>query len=310
LHLEAVEYSPTGRSLVVAGSRLTGNIWDGQLLVFAGPAVGEVGSGPLKTTATAKVSLDGGCADVKWIDERRLVSGCDTGAVSVWDWRGDGTLEQTGEFLEHDDMINGLAVSRNSVLSVSEDGSARVWDITEEGQARAMATSVLQAHAKTVLGGSFLDTEGNAAVTVSRDSTVCLWDTRGKSQPTACKRLDAYATSVAWHPAHEHHVVLGTVTGGVSVLDLRATGEALLSIGEQSSHTSAVCGLAINQKGDVACASDDLSVSVINLGSSKRTHHAEKHTDFARGVSWNPEDDRQFKSVGWDSQALDHVVSA
>ena len=60
---------------------------------------------PKPCTRARLSSLFKSSSYVQWVGERRLVSACDTGAVNLWDWRGDGTVEQTGEFMEHDDMV-------------------------------------------------------------------------------------------------------------------------------------------------------------------------------------------------------------
>lgn len=92
------------------------------------------------------------------------------------------------------------------------------------------------------------------------------------------------------------------------MLDVRSMDSPLRSICEENPHTNAVNSIAINEKGDVACASDDMSVSVFSLASSKLAYRSTSHTDFVRGVAWSPENASQFKTVGWDSQAFTHTV--
>lgn len=57
--------------------------------------------------------------DVAWVAARRLVAGDDEGVLSVWEWKGDGTLEQVTTLAEHDDMVSSV-----DVVSTSYDNCA------------------------------------------------------------------------------------------------------------------------------------------------------------------------------------------
>ena len=47
---------------------------------------------------------------VAWVAARRIVAGDDEGVLSVWEWKGDGTLERVTTLAEHDDMVSSLDV--------------------------------------------------------------------------------------------------------------------------------------------------------------------------------------------------------
>lgn len=53
-----------------------------------------------------------------------MVAGSDDGAVALFRWKGDGTLEQEQALLEHDDAVLALAAqpAKGRVLSASADG--------------------------------------------------------------------------------------------------------------------------------------------------------------------------------------------
>jgi WD40 repeat protein len=66
------------------------------------------------------------------------VTGCDTGAINLWDWKGDGMLVSSTELFEHDNVVRSVDVSRDGlkIVSASDDRSLRIWSAdTSEGTA-------------------------------------------------------------------------------------------------------------------------------------------------------------------------------
>jgi len=64
-----------------------------------------------------------------WLGTSRFIAtGCAGGKVRVWDSRTGSCLRT---FNGHTDTIQSLAVSGNSLISVSMDGTARVFGISE-----------------------------------------------------------------------------------------------------------------------------------------------------------------------------------
>lgn len=96
----------------------TANIWDGELLLFSDPA-----SAPDRKRAAARTATPAGCADAQWLDERKVVTASDTGALNVWDWQGDGTIDLLLELAEHVCSHRRPLGRRSKVLSASEDCS-------------------------------------------------------------------------------------------------------------------------------------------------------------------------------------------
>jgi WD40 repeat protein len=136
--------------VAVASSNLTGNLWKGELTVYADSSVaGE------KKKASGKTPTEAGCPAAAWLTERRLLTGCDTGAVNIWEWRGDGGLECIGTFMEHDDVVRTLTVcgDKSKALTTSDDTTMRVWNVLDEESTASMCC--LQGHAGPVLAGEW-----------------------------------------------------------------------------------------------------------------------------------------------------------
>eukprot|EP00729_Bicosta_minor_P007873 gene7873-20830_t len=149
---DAIAFSPTGKAIAIGSSQLTGNMWKGELALYAdSSAAGE------RKKASAKASTETGCPTVAWLSERRLITGCDTGAINVWDWRGDGGVELLDTKLEHDDVVRSVTVNHDmsKALSASDDSTLRVWDMLDASSTASI--SCLQGHAAPVLAGAWAD---------------------------------------------------------------------------------------------------------------------------------------------------------
>lgn len=67
--------------------------------------------------------------------------------------------------------------------------------------------------------------------------------------------------------------------------------------------------------GYVACASDDMVVSVYKVGQAERVYQFDGHTDFVRGLAWHPTASaggktQQLMTAGWDGQVILSSVDA
>ena len=287
--------------MAVASSQLTGNMWKGELALYS-----DVAAAGDRKKASAKVSTETGCPTVAWLSERRLITGCDTGAVSVWDWRGDGGVELLDTKLEHDDVVRSVTVNHDmsKALSASDDTTLRVWDMLDDSSTASL--SCLQGHAASVLAGVWCDPGSQSVASVSKDGTVCLWDIRKTANPTSVGKLgSSYATSVAWSDSHPNQLILGHVTGEVAAYDVRSLGSATKLHAVQK---DVIGVLAINNEGYVASGSDDGTVAVYHLKSDEVVYtDSSKHTDFVRGLSWDPSNAKCLKSASWDGKVQTHL---
>jgi len=297
---DAIAFSPTGKAIAIGSSQLTGNMWKGELALYAdSSAAGE------RKKASAKASTETGCPTVAWLSERRLITGCDTGAINVWDWRGDGGVELLDTKLEHDDVVRSVTVNHDmsKALSASDDSTLRVWDMLDASSTASI--SCLQGHAAPVLAGAWADAGSQTVASISKDCTVCLWDIRKTATPATVGMLGtSYATSVAWSASHPNQLILGHVTGEVAAYDVRSLGTATKLHTVQK---DVVGVLAINKDGLVASGSDDGTVAVYSLESSDVIYtDGGKHGDFVRGLSWDPSNPQCLKSASWDGKVVTH----
>ncbi len=156
--------------------------------------------------------------------------------------------------LQHESAVFSADFNRagDKIVSGSEDGSVRIWDLTTREY------KVFTGHTREVWSVSF-NRAGNKMVTGSQDRTVRVWDlTTGE-----CKVFAGHAGEVesASFNAAGDTIVTGAEDGTVRVWD-NATGECRVFHG----HRSRVNKTCFNEAGDqIASASDDSTVRVWHL---------------------------------------------
>lgn len=308
--IDAVEIGEGGALLAVA-SRLTGNNWDSELLIWTDREAAGTKKGSGRKAPAASVVTSDSCGTVKWLGARAVATGSDCGSIFRWDWKGDGTLQQVAELDEHDDMVRSLDLSAdgNVLLSASQDSSVKLWD-AQGGTNHSTAT--VRGHAYGCLSAKFEHGSGQLFGSIGRDGTLRCWDAR-KTSSTAVHHMEAVPTALLYSGGNS--VVTGHIDGSVRFFDKRSMGTALK---HASAQANAVTALAASSKGLVAAGSDDGTVVVYDPAAKAENggkgtaavvvYTGHGHTDFVRAVVW--QDETTLVSGGWDGQLLNHTVSA
>eukprot|EP00041_Stephanoeca_diplocostata_P041465 m.8031 g.8031 ORF g.8031 m.8031 type:complete len:352 (-) comp6032_c0_seq1:606-1661(-) len=306
--IESMQFGTYERqTLLVATSNLTGNVWNGELLVFD-----DWTGAPNRSKAISKFTTPAGCADACWLGPRLVVSASDTGAVEIWDWKGVGTFASVSEFHEHEDMVRAVDVNmeRSQCLSASQDGSVKIWDASA---AQGSSIVTLNGHTSAVFQARFGKTTETQQLiaSVARDCTLRIWDTRqAPSAGQSVVRLQNYGTSVAWVPtANGSKIVAGHIDGSVRVFDPRNLEDSIATLTNQTGAINAIkarppqipasTGDTMSPENMFAVGSDDGSVMVYTIDSAGSDNASDATgisvvykapaahpTGYVRGLGW------------------------
>jgi len=222
-------FSPDGQQVVTASNDYTAQIWsaDGERqAVLAGHGTGAINSLGVAGVLSAVFSPDG----------KRVVTASQDGTARVWEvssgrvaqvW-GSSNWRMFAELSGHAGFVSSAAFTPDGerVVTVSQDGMARVWDVKESPlQNRLLATLV--GHGKEVLSLAF-SPDGQQVVTASNDGTARIWQL---GEPGVLATLVGHVRAVSWaaFSPDGQRVVTGSEDGTARVWS--AEGELLATLG-------------------------------------------------------------------------------
>lgn len=201
--------------------------------------------------------------------------GCPQGEVNIWDLE---TGRELATFNEHKSSVIDIDLSQDgsTAVSISEDGTAKVWD-TQTGIERGALTGFegKLSHARIVHPTR---TGEGMIVTGSRDGIVCLWRLDGRELIATFRphqsEISAFAIS-----DDGHFSISGDQYGDVVICDLRQRKIQRICNG----HENKISAVAVIPNGTgVITASGDRTLRLWDLPTGDCRHIFKGHTD---GVS-------------------------
>ncbi len=184
----------------------------------------------------------------------------------------------------HTDGVWSLAFSPDGryLASSSDDGTARLWDIT--GRSAGQCVHVLQDHAGRVRAIAF-SPDGSLLASGSDDRTIRLWDTH---KGTCIRILYSHSDrvwSVAFHP-EGNLLATGSTDQSVRIWDVH-TGSCLQTL---QGHTASVRSVTFTPDGNVAVSgSDDHTVRLWHVHTGDSLHVLHGHTNRVWSVASSPD---------------------
>ena len=249
----SVEFSPEEvepSSILTAGKDSTATLWNAESLEYEDLVV----HGPGATINHASFSPDGD----------RIVTAGDDGVARVWTRDADGVFGVEPLVLQadeappeqeqsHEGNVFDAAFSRDGslIVTVGEDGIARVWD-SESGE----ELREFDKHGGTVSSVAFHPEEPNVVVTGSRDRTARVWNVDTGDELEVLTQPEA-VTTAAFSP-DGRWIVTGSPDGVTRVWDWRE-GKLL---GSMRMHADSVNAAEIGPDGRLLTASDDHSAKI------------------------------------------------
>lgn len=299
-HVDAIDIEEDG-TLAVASSALTGRKWNGSLWLFKDRA-----KAPDVNYCSAGCSTESGTTDIKWIDSRRLVLGCDSGNVDIWCLSGSfQSLENIASLTEHDNSVSSVSVDciKSKIVSAGWDRSIKVWDIEQERCIKSY-----RGHSDMVWSTAYSRTQQDLFVSVSQDGRVILWDTRAPkiaSKLSDSTQYNSIPRCVDWSPLDHNVLAIGFEDGSVCLHKILNARQPVIAY---CPHERAVNKLAFSPRSPdwLASVSDDMWVHVQDCIHNTTVLRSDEHTEVVRGLAWSPVDDTLYTS-GWGQQIFSHA---
>uniref|UniRef100_A0A1B6GR52 Uncharacterized protein n=1 Tax=Cuerna arida TaxID=1464854 RepID=A0A1B6GR52_9HEMI len=302
--LDFIDISEEGYA-ILGSSNLSGRYWRGSVWYFKNASLA-----PRKESCATGIECESTVCDGKFIDAKKtIIVGEDSGAVTVYELIEEDdqpiSFEGKNSRHDHDSCVLSISVSsdKSSVVTAGMDLCIKVWD-TEE---LVPAHTYRCAHSHHIMNVAY-STEADSHVFAScgLDGAALLWDTR---QPKPAKVIvddpKEGLAALAWQRGDSNILIVGSVCGTVSILDVRTC-----SLLRQSSlfHRPIYKLLSIEPSLLATCA-DSHEVIVLDplTEDLKVRYKDERHTDFVRGLSFDKQS-RTLYSCGWDKQVISHAI--
>ncbi|EOD05957.1 hypothetical protein EMIHUDRAFT_107102 [Emiliania huxleyi CCMP1516] len=271
-HIESLDVAPDGL-VALATSSLTGEVWDGRLVVL------RCAADAARAEVIASVETEVGNAAVAWAGSGLVASGDDAGNVTVWRF-GTGAAGAAADeerlpvavYSEHDQAVTCVACAPGGarLASGSADGTVRVWACGAAAQAeRCLQHKPAEPWLECgVAAAAWLSAE--LLSTCDEEGKVRLWDLRVPAAVRAVAREGCGSGCLA--PLDETSLASGTRAGDV-----------------------------------VKPPPQPRSLSLVDLSTLAARPVPAAHSDVVSGVGWLPPSDGAHASLlscGWDKRLV------
>lgn len=148
-----------------------------------------------------------------------------SGKVVLWDAKktaASWTMNQTNAYSDHARTVNSICWHPNDanlLLSGSQDGTVKVWDIRDKANTACTSFDGKADAVRSVRVSTFNYTQLAAGY---EDGSVQLWDMRTTKRVLRIAAHQGLVVSVAWHPSERNLLASGGRDRSIKVWDLAA----------------------------------------------------------------------------------------
>jgi len=285
-HIDGIAVAHDDSATFVACSSLTGNVWDGSILVLDDQKV------------NSRIPTSTGNSDISFVKDGLVVTSADDYCLHLYNCK-KASVDKAAvfTFLGHDDIVLGVSCNRNSlsIISSSYDKTCKLWNLDNTNPIRSY-----DGHTNRVNCVEWNKT--SKSIFASGSHELIIWDS---AQPKSVQtvNINSMVICVDWDYKNEHLLAVGLENGSVSIYDARSLNAAVIShkVGKRS--ISKVKFNPCNPE-FLAVASDDKSVRVFNTTHNRQTYDFH-HIDYARALTWMNKSNRLL-SGSWDKTVRYH----
>ncbi|XP_065582044.1 methylosome protein WDR77-like [Artemia franciscana] len=293
-------FSPEGKLLLLT-SNLTARFWTGSLWLF------ENAESVSPEMALCNMCLPSASGCMSVIPEKsQVIVGLDDGSVSVIKInKTDGwNFSCFASAIEHDAGISALDITSQNekIVSSADDGMIKVWDTNS----LISTTTFRNTHSDSISDICCSPEDPNVFVSCSVNGEITWWDLRLPKPAKDIPYENECSSSSCLTFTNSGNIAFGTESGHVLVKDIKNL-DAPSNI--LRSHNRRIHRIKSFQN-YLAVGADDSKLVILEAGSSGDytiRYQDNKHTDFIRGLSWNPVT-RSVYSSGWDGRILRHSI--
>jgi len=247
-----------------------------------------------------------GNSGVAWMGENTdyVAAAGDDACVTLWLTSETGT-QPKAILKEHDDIVSSLATNpqqRDNIASGSWDAKIKLWNLGREE-----SVETLEGHFAAITCLEWHNSSEQLLFSSSQDTTAKQWDVRQKGCVSTFHCQSPILTLQA-NPQDEHTLITGEEDATIHLHDIRKPGQATKLAVQHEDAIRRLC-FSPHQPSLLACASDDTTITVLDLSTRSTVARFVKHTDFVRALAWDVDNRGTLFSGGWDKKVFSHVLN-
>ncbi|XP_043270374.1 methylosome protein 50-like [Venturia canescens] len=301
-HLQFIE-AYNDEKVLLGACNLNGRLWNGSVWLYNDLTNFD------KINALVSSTTESSVCDAVFLETDKFVVVEDSGVLQILQVilnpvTQSKQIQCLGYTCQHDDTILSASAfhKKTRIITAGIDCCIKIWNLEDLLAERSYES----AHRKII---SCLDTKprsNDIFASAGLDGEALVWDVRQESPAQVIYSNSGHQLrAIAWRPSDDNALVIGSVDGGVTLIDTRKPQDFVMHSG---SFKKSIHKIKFDPKRPhlLATCSDDTDLKVLDTNQHFATiYHDQRHNDFVRGITWF---DENLLSCAWDNTVLRHIV--